>query len=186
MVHAILSNLPPANSILAGAILGEHHANALVQQATALALPAVKIVLDFHGIDSVTASYLKALFRVFAPDANHGLQLYPVVANLGTGDLRYELESYLKERDFAVQEVLVEAGTLVPTTVIGRLEDSAQQTYRDLHELGSTTAGTLHERNPIASKQTLWNNRLTRLFELRLAHRFRVGRQWVYQPAFNL
>jgi hypothetical protein len=187
VIHAVLCQLPPSSSILAGAILGEHHACALSEQAIALSAPAVRIVLDFHGVESVTASYLKAFFKVFAPAAAHGVQLYPLVANLDTIDLRFELESYLAGRDLAIQEVALDSGAVSPTAVVGQLDDSAQQAYRELNELGAATAGALHDRNPsVASKQTLWNNRLVRLFQLRLAHRTRVGRQWVYQPAFNL
>jgi hypothetical protein len=183
----ILSQLPPTTSILAGATLGERHAEIITGIAAALNHAAVRVVLDFQGAESVTASYLKALFKAFAAGSDSKVQLYPLVANVGASDLRYELESYLNGRDFAVQQVTVSDGIIRPTETIGRLDLSAAEAYRELNTMGTSTAAVLHERNPsAASSQTAWNNRLVKLFELRLAHRTRVGRHWVYQSAFNL
>ena len=183
----VLSQLPPATSILAGATLGESHAQLIAQTAALMHLSAVKVVLDFQGTESVTASYLKALFKAFVPDEPVSPQLYPLVTNVAAGDLAFEIESFLRDRNFAVQQVTVADGAIQPGQPLGQLDESALAAYRELELLSEGTAAKLHERNPAAaSNQTAWNNRLTKLFELRLAHRTRVGRHWVYQPAYSL
>lgn len=183
----ILSQLPPASSILAGASLGESHSAIILQMATALNLAAVKVILDFQGTESATASYLKALFKIFTADDGAKTQLYPLVTNVEPGDLGFEIESFLRERGLAVQQVAVVDGVITPIDTLGSLDLSARAAYDELIALNESTASNLHERNPRdASSQTAWNNRLVKLFELRLAHRTRVGRHWMYQPAFNL
>lgn len=188
MIHVLLSQLSPAGTILAGALQGEYHAQTLIALAATQDGAAVSIVLDLQGVEAVTASYLKALFKAFASrEAEGGLQIYPLVANLGKADLRYELESYLNARDLAAQAVQAVQDSFSPTEILGKLDPSATDAYQQLQSIGPSTAAHLHERNPKAALgQTTWNNRLMRLFELRLVHRTRSGRNWVYQPAFNL
>jgi hypothetical protein len=187
VIQVILSQLSPAGSVLAGASLGEHHATDILTMSQAQSALAVQVILDFSGAESVTASYLKALFKIFTTEPDAPQQLYPMVANITNTDLRFELESYLNGKDLALREVSVANGQVTPGGMIGRLEPSADEAYQELIAIGPTTAATLHDRNPLkASNQTAWNNRLVKLFELRLAHRERVGRNWIYQSALNL
>ncbi len=187
MLRIQLAQLPPAGSVLAGATLGDNHAAEITRLATTQGKPALSVVLDFAGVESITASYLKAVFKVFVADWNSPVQLYPLVANVGSADLRYELESYLSGKDRALQEVSLVGDNVIPVTMVGRLESSAADAYQQLNAVGPTSAAGLHERNPEkASNQTAWNNRLTKLFELRLAHRERVGRNWIYHSALKI
>ncbi len=187
MIQIPLAQLPPASSILAGAEIGASHATMLRERALGTGQPTVRLVLDVQGVESITASYLKQVFAVFEPAAPGQPEIYPFIANIGSQDLRFELESFLSGVDRAIQEVALRDGRFEPTALLGRLESSAAETYRELTERGPATAAELHERHAsMASGQSTWNNRLVRLFELRLAHRQRAGRQWIYRPAYNL
>lgn len=187
MIQIPLAQLPPASSILAGAEIGASHATMLRQRALEAGQSTVQLVLDVEGVESITASYLKQVVAVFEPAAPGQPEIYPFVTNIGSPDLRFELESFLSGVDRAIQEVVVRDGRFEPASLLGRLESSAADTYRELTERGPATAAELHERHAsMASGQSTWNNRLVRLFELRLAHRQRAGRQWIYRPAYNL
>ncbi len=182
-----LAKLPPASSILAGAEIGVSHAELLRKEARASAPSPVQLVLDMTGVESATASYLKQVVEVFKPAEVGEPEIYPLVANIGSKDLRFEIESYFAGIDRALQEVTVRKSSFVAGALLGRLESSAAETYRELMERGPASAADLHERHASqASGQSTWNNRLVRLFELRLAHRERVGRHWIYRPAHQL
>jgi hypothetical protein len=173
--------------MLAGAEIGASHATMLRERALATGLSTVGLVLDLQGVESITASYLKQIVAVFEPAAQGQPEIYPFVANIGSSDVRFELEAYLSGADRAMQEITLLGEGFGPASLLGRLESSAADTYRELTERGPATAAELHERHAsLASGQSTWNNRLVRLFELRLAHRQRVGRHWIYRPAYNL
>lgn len=182
-----LAQLPPASSILAGAEIGASHATILRESALRTRLPTVQLVLDLQCVESITASYLKQIVAVFEPAAQGQPEIYPLVANIASPDVRFELEAFLSGVDRAIQEITLRGEGFEPALLLGRLESSAADTYRELTERGPATAAELHERHAsLASGQSTWNNRLVRLFELRLAHRQRVGRHWIYSPAYNL
>lgn len=187
MIRIQLSQLPPASSMLAGAEIGASHAEILKQEARAAGCSPVQLVLDAVGVESATASYLKQIVKVFEPAVQGEPEIYPFVANIGSDDLRFEFEAYLTGADHAWQEVTLRKDGFKPGALLGRLEASAKLTYAELMERGPATAAELHERHADeASGQSTWNNRLMRLFELRLAHRERSGRNWIYRPAYNL
>lgn len=187
MILIRLAKLPPASSILAGAEIGLSHAELLRKEARISDSSPVQLVMDMDGVESTTASYLKQIVKVFAPATAGEPEIYPFVANIGSEDLRFEIESYCAGVDRALQEVTVRKSGFAAGALLGRLESSAAETYRELTERGPASAADLHERNASqASGQSTWNNRLMRLFELRLVHRERVGRHWIYRSAHQL
>lgn len=192
-------NQSPKPIHVAGATLGQKHIELLRKRIQNGADEIV--IVDFSGIESATASYLKATIVWLIQSArlaltngvNHGaphgphdpipLSIYPVVAGLGA-DVREELDAVLPGYRLTCLETLKRSERRIQTAVIhGPLDHALQDTLRALTECGSGTASSLHKRFPDRKISiTGWNNRLADLHMLRLAMRRKEGRQWLYEP----
>ncbi len=154
------------------------------------------VVLDFTGIESATASFLKAtvirLLRagsrfVDEPTLTSGaatdlaLNIYPSVYGLAA-DVREELTEILASQRLVCLEA--KAWNTVDITAAklhGPLEGSLWTTLYRLLGTEGATAAELHERYPSEGiNPTAWNNRLAELYRLRLVRRVRRGRPWLY------
>lgn len=193
-----------------GATLGQEHRRPLVElldrnlvrdggQSVAV------VVLDFFGIESASASYIKATLVALAqagerasrenpeslaepePDALPPLPIYPMVAGLAP-DVADEIDLVLRDTRGACFEALACTATGVARAAVrGPVEDGLRWTLELLARTRVVTATQLHEQfsydrtgRARAVTVTAWNNRLAELNRLRLAHRTRQGRQWLY------
>jgi hypothetical protein len=183
-----IAKLKPFSKRLTGATLGEAHAK-LVRSLvpTTAAEQADAVILDFAGVESASASYLKRLINPFfasPPDPESFPQeVSPILTNVESSDLKEEIEDYLvgKGRVLIVADARQDRPKF--QHLLGRLDGAAAETFEDLRELKQCTAAQLYERHREATtNQTAWNNRLVQLVDMRIAHRSREGRFWIYEP----
>ena len=177
----------PSDPRLHGAAIGEAHAQQLRRLLASEAESEHPIILDFAGVEGVTASYLKRLLHpFFAPPNDPDLlptEMAPIFTNVQSADLKEELDDFLAGKGLAI--VLADLKSKKPKfrELIGRLDRAAAETFRELQTLKKSTAAELYNRHrEETSNQTAWNNRLVQLVEMRIARRTRVGRFWVYEP----
>lgn len=154
------------------------------------------VIVDFSGIESATASFIKATilhlirFSQLAADKPTGdapskgtsiLDIYPSVHALST-DVREELVEVLASQRLVCLEALAwNSQEITEARLFGPLDGPLWTTLQALLESGGATASELHERYPDERiNATAWNNRLADLYRLRLAARVRRGRHWVY------
>jgi hypothetical protein len=177
---------------LTGAAIGETHARELRRLVLESALSDGDIVaLDFSGVESASASYLKRIIDPFFGPSGGSDDLptaaVPILLNADSGDLREDLQDHLEGKG----RVLVIAdeieGGLRFNRLIGTLDRAATETYQELCRAKEVTAQQLYDRFPgRTTNQTAWNNRLAQLLELRIARRRREGRLWIYQPTVTV
>lgn len=182
---------------LYGASVGEVHRNRVLERVGTPQAPGELVVLDFRGVQAVTASYLKAnLFwlmeagartQVDAGVLDDGgpppLHVYPMVANL-TDEVRAELRELLlargrcciEARDFSTH--VVSRGELH-----GPLDRVLEDTVKILSALKKPVSALDLDamRKDDRVKATGWNNRLAQLHGLRLVQRKKENRQWMYR-----
>jgi hypothetical protein len=186
-----IADLQPLAARLTGAVIGEHHASQVTEMiASAGRSGGEPVVLDFDGIESASASYLKRLLAPFlarprslvvAPTEDDLVPI--VVTNVNGHDLIEDLDDFLEGKEMALVAAVAKRGTLQFDRIIGRLDQAASETFRELLILKEATAQALYERHPNrTTNQTAWNNRLAQLVQLGIARRRRVGRFWMYQP----
>lgn len=185
MLKIHISHLIPAGVRLNGATVGEAHAQQLQQLiAAASASDRGVVVLDFAGVESASASYLKRVLNPFfeAPAmADH--EISPVLVNADATDLVEDLEDYVAGKGRVLIVAREVDNQLQLARLLGRFDNAAAETFEELTELKEATALQLYERHrERTTNQTAWNNRLAQLVELRVARRRRDGRFWIYQP----
>lgn len=172
-----------------------------LQEITAKLGASVDIVLDFTGIVSATASYLKRTIlwlhdgAKLAAEGNPPappedpavpLDIFIFVAGLGE-EVRDELTELLHQHNRTCLEVSTDVGDAVTSVqLLGPLDDALAKTLNALSNAGRATATELHQAGVAADKQKItvnaWNNRLNDLYCKRLARRAKAGRHWVYEP----
>jgi len=188
-----------------GASLGQQHVEPLLdllcsrtfEQTNFTPVPSEIVLIDFEGIEAVTASYLKALIlpillgdqgaikSKFAREdiGKPETSIYPAVTGLSE-DVREELQDVLELRGLPCLEALKwgEAG-IQKARLLGILDPILKTTYTMLQRAQSASATQLHSSYP-GEQITItgWNNRLADLHRLRLATRTKQGRQWIYEP----
>ena len=155
------------------------------------------VIIDFTGIESVTASYLKATVLTFlragisfaggasAEGLNPlpPLNIFPAVTGL-SAEIAEELGEVSISNRLVCLEALDFNGDLVEKArLLGEPDGSVVDTLELLVQEGSATATQLFEKNPTKGITVNgWNNRLADLYRLRLACRVKHGRQWFYTP----
>jgi hypothetical protein len=197
LIHKLNPSEVPVHAT--GATLGQEHLRSLRQRLREEGGEIV--VLDFSGIESATASYMKATIvwliqsaRLSVTDGlNHGravgphdpvpLAIYPLIAGLST-EVREEIDDLLPAYRLPCLETLKYSNRkILKAALHGPLDDALSDTLRVLTECGSGTASSLHDRfKDRGISTTGWNNRLADLYQLRLAMRRKIGRQWIYEP----
>lgn len=192
MLKISVAKLQPPSRRLTGATIGQSHADQ-VRELLSRATPSAPeiVILDFAGVESATASYLKRLLApFFAPPTDAGAfkaEVFPIATRVEHSDLREDLQDYLAGKGLALIEADTPAGKPKFRQLLGRLDRAALETFEELRELKTTTAAQLYERHrKETTNQTAWNNRLAQLVALRVAHRIRDGRFWIYQPTVSL
>jgi len=197
--HTLRQFLHGAASVF-GASMGEEHLAPLVREIDAdpaardMDGPGVVVVLDFSGIESATASYLKATLLWLlgrsgnvastAPGGASGpWNIYPMVAGLNA-EISEELEELLHRHERPCLELLRDNETAIfAVRQRGPLDQMLRATLLLLADVGGATATELHQRfpQPRPITVTAWNNRLSELNVRRLVRRTKHGRQWWYQ-----
>jgi len=161
---------------------------------------SLDVVLDFSGIVSATASYLKrtvlwlhdcALLAAEGrpaeehEDAPIPLDIYPFVTGLAE-EVSLELEDVLFQHNRICLEVPFDvAPEISKARLIGPLDPALRQTLVMLTRMQRATATELHQAHALDRQKitvNAWNNRLSDLFSRRLARRTKAGRHWVYEP----
>lgn len=160
-------------------------------------------VLDFSRIESLTSSYVKfsVLWLLQCGEKSVGadayedpgdgsipvaLPVYPILAHLSE-EVRGEIEVVLRSEQLCCLEATEAQGEdVVDVTVLGPLDRTLRTTLRRVSEEKTTTATALHTKYDDGINVTGWNNRLSDLHRLRLLHRYKEGRQWIYMPLAEL
>ncbi|HVX90623.1 MAG TPA: hypothetical protein VHC20_03225 [Candidatus Paceibacterota bacterium] len=177
---------------LAGATFAGKLRGQVVEKIRNSEVLAPLVVFDFDGIESASASFLKALVFGLLPEAEPrtGLaqeaeqppEAFPVVAGLSPL-VREELVDYVElAGTVAVEAIELNGEELLRARLVGHLDDALKSTLCALLRKGASTATELHAEAGIAINITAWNNRLSDLHSRRLARRRRNGKQWVYEP----
>jgi hypothetical protein len=146
------------------------------------------IVLDWRDIEIVSSSYWAGTLIAMLRMAQTGhVDVYFVLVNVAKAcleDLRLVLE--LQRQAVLVGEWNSKSRSPQRVHVLGELDAVHEETFSLLKELGSVTPAALSRRvTETGSKvgQTAWNNRLTALYNFRLARREKVGRELLYSLA---
>lgn len=184
---------------LAGSALARNH---LAQLRTELyrhrdQKDPLVVVLDFSGIESLTSSYTKSsilwLLRcgeksvgaAVYDDPGDGLMpvalpIYPILVHL-CDEIREEIEVVLRaEQLCCLVAVETKEDSVLTASILGSLDRTLRATLRQVEAEAETTAAILHAKYGDGINVTGWNNRLSDLHRLRLIHRRKEGRQWIY------
>jgi len=192
-VNFKLRGLESSSDLLAGSALGSVHSKKLADHVTGLSgggsahsAKGDVLPIDFTGVKMVSASYLKSLLQpFFGPEkGDHDLpeNWSPVLLGLESPDVKIDLNSYFKGLGLYVVEAGMSKTGLYVINHMGIIEKNVKESLEKLRELGPSTAAGLFEKFPQnCSNQTTWNNRLIILLRLRLAARYREGRNWIYK-----
>lgn len=201
MLFYDLGRADPIRSDTAGATLGQRHVEPLLSsikqnpQADGLI-----VLLNFDGIKTTTASYVKAtvLWMLRCGQASTGslilgapqeastpiaIDIYPAVTGLNE-ETREEIDEVFTARSLPY----IEANTwddngIVDAFIRGAPDTIVRRTFELLVKHGEGTATGLYEQYPQEKiSVTGWNNRLADLHSLRLAKREKQGRAWIYRP----
>jgi hypothetical protein len=141
------------------------------------------ILLDFEGVEIVTASWISAMVvPLFRWAAGEQIDLFFVFGNSLGADWLDDLKLVA---EYNRQCYLVAGGESPPrrAVLVGNLDPGQRATLEAVLELGEVTGAGLERRRPQEKvRATAWNNRLKDLYEKRLLRRERRGREQVYCP----
>lgn len=196
MIEFSLKDQAPERNEFAGATLGEQHIAPLLDviQGGEFAEPPGKlVVLSFSGVNSATASYIKA--TVLALYAKAGAKpagsdlagepeqhFFPVVCDLNDEVSEGIQEVFESRRLFCLEATAMTGDVVEHANVFGAPDAHQIETLLALQELGRATSSELKDHVGSRISTTGWNNRLYDLYRLRLVRRFKRDRQWVYEP----
>jgi hypothetical protein len=166
MIHRILMAQYDKGAGLAGSLMGQQVLGALIATLPRAESP-IPIFLDFRGVQTATASFMRACVLGLRDHAReHRPNLYPVVANLGDVVVE-ELEVILDARGDAMAMCRLDSrGNVTDARVVGQLEPRQRETLEAVKRAGETDATSLHKQFGAAAgvnSPTGWNNRLSAL-----------------------
>jgi len=142
------------------------------------------VVLDWSGIEVVTASYLAATFGTVLRMAMAGdLDRYFVVVGLNKAGVD-ELTLVVKVQGLvALVGNLDKDGSVHDVCPLGSLDRSYAETLNAVQKAKTASAIDLYERFRTRTRigKTAWINRLSNLHRLRLIRKQRIGRQYVFE-----
>ncbi len=196
MIKFSLKNEAPERVDFYGATLGECHIAPLFKliERGGFEEPPGKIVaISFAGIESATASYIKATLLALSIKAGvepagsdvtgePSLHMFPVVCDLNA-EVRHEIELvFSARRIFCLEATELTDEVVEHATLLGSPDTHLIETLTALQELGQATSNDLKTHAQSNISTTGWNNRLYDLYRLRLVRRSKRDRQWVYEP----
>ncbi len=165
---------------LQGRPLGNRHFGRLCELVSE-ARPGDIVLLDFHGVTTVTGSWLNQAIVPFVRwAADERINVFPILLNVDANWLD-DLQLVAQWTDSCF---LVAKGNMPKAaTLVGELDSAQKNTLKAVVEEHEVTGAQLERvRNGSGVKATAWNNRLKDLFDRRLIRRQRRGRQQVYGP----
>jgi hypothetical protein len=187
MKRILISEMSPG-PVLSGALRGQELFAKLLPEAAAEPTSPQPLFLDFNGIESATASFLRESVLAFR-DMVRGRRstIYPVIAN-ANGLVQEDLKELVRSRGGVLLMChLAEDGTISETGIIGELDPKQQLTLDLVRRRGETDALELmqeygaNEIKPVGP--TAWNNRLSSLVALGLLiEEMSSGRTKRYRP----
>ena len=206
VVYPLAAQSPDCGGHAVGASLGEAHLRALAEQLRSRAIlpgSGQLLILDYEGISTATASYLKAtllwlhlcgqLTRTNAAgafpmvDSAHpaACELFPLAAHVSP-EVAIEVDEVFGGRTLpclVAQKWNHKAG-VQSARLLGKLEPTVRRTLDLLLQAGRASAADLHRVHGAQEgiNLTAWNNRLVELFRLRLCRRGKQGKHWMYEP----
>ena len=158
-------------AILAGRLPGQA-LRPLLEQSLSGAGEQPVVVLDFSGIDYITASYFLGAFTWLWER-----EVVPLIAN-ASPELREEVELALNAARLKALFGVLNDGRLSDVRPFN-LEGIEAETYERVRSLGTATANDLHALDR-RIQPNAWSNRLALLYRYRLLRRENVGRQLAY------
>jgi len=142
------------------------------------------VVLDWSGIEIVTASYLGATFGTLLRMAmSGGLDRYFVMTGLNKAGLD-ELKLVVEVQNLvALVGDLDQDGSLHNVESLGILDPAYVEPLHAVQKAKTASAMSLYERARSRTKigKTGWINRLSNLHRLRLVRKQRIGREYVFE-----
>lgn len=172
MMTVLLVHQLAGNEVLAGRLVGNALAPRLESQLPRDFTDGRPVVLNFQGVELVTAScFLAAFGWLWEREAS------PVIANAAP-DCRAEMELALRAANLQALFGSLREGALVDVEPFN-LEGTDRVTFDMVSGLGRATAGDLHALDR-SIKPSAWSNRLAQLYRYRLVRRETAGRQLVY------
>jgi hypothetical protein len=142
------------------------------------------VVLDWSGIEIVTASYLGATYGTLLRMAMAGdLDRYFVVTGLNKNGLD-ELKLVIDvQKLIALVGDSEEDGSLHNVHFLGSLDPAYAETLQAVQKIKTASALDLYKRAQTRTRigKTAWINRLSNLHRLRLVRKLRVGRQYMFE-----
>jgi hypothetical protein len=183
-----IKNLAPGPT-LSGALRGQDLLAKLLPQIAIEPSSAQPLFLDFTGIDSATASFLRESILAFR-DMVRGRRsnIYPVVAN-ANGTVHEDLTEIVRSRGGVLLTCrLAEDGTVSEPSLIGDLDPKQQLTFDLVRQRGETDAVELKRDHGThePARSTVWNNRLSSLVALGLLiEDMSTGRTKRYRPVLE-
>ncbi|MFX0138582.1 MAG: hypothetical protein ACFFDN_33370 [Candidatus Hodarchaeota archaeon] len=144
-------------------------------------------VLDFSGVESITASYWNNIIQPllnFTADAER--DLFPIFCNIVDEPLE-ELKLTLDHRRIAILVSTEKNGILRNLELIGSIDNAHVETFNLVNTLGEVGASDIisqvkFELNEGMPSSSGWNNRLATLYQMRLIRRTKKGRSYKYKP----
>ena len=178
-------NFTNQNTNLAGSIPGRNLLAKLIENVTST-MSACPVFLDFAGIETATASFLRESvlgFRDYCLRSR--LPLHAVVAN-ASQDIVEELEIVLAaENDAILACSLSTDGVATEVRVIGQLDHTQKLTMDEVFRRGEVDAIMLSQTSKEVGS-TAWNNRLAALSGKGLVIEEKKGRVKFYRPVLEL
>lgn len=144
------------------------------------------VLLDWSGIEVVTASYFGGTFvRLLRMTMTGDLDRYLILTGLN--------ETCLDELKLALElpglvALLADCGkkpTIRSIQAFGKLETAYVEAFAEVGRSKGISASELHRRHVRSQSgigKTAWVNRLTNLHRLRLVRKQKRGRQFVFRP----
>lgn len=156
------------------------------------------VILDYSKIVSTTTSYVKGSFlrllqsgQLYSnPERYPSLEdpgliswnVYPLIF-AANDEIIDEFHAVLRLYNAVCLEAIkFDQRGIYSARLHGNIDDVSQRALRLLQANGPSTAGELHSSHPDGVSLNAWINRLNDLVALRLAHRKRDGRRWLYSP----
>jgi len=196
MIKFSLKDQAPERVDFYGATLGDCHIAPLLDLIKCSGFeepPGKTVALSFAGIESATASYIKATVLALYTKAGvepagsdvtgePSLHMFPVVCDLNA-EVRHEIRLVFSARRLFCLEATELTDEIVEhATLLGFPDAHLIETLTALQELGQATSNDLKAHVQSNISTTGWNNRLYDLYRLRLVRRTKRDRQWVYEP----
>jgi hypothetical protein len=142
------------------------------------------LFLDFEGVDFASSSFLRSSVLAFRDHCvRMGLNLYPVLANLGE-EIIDDLKVVLEPRGDAFIVCDLKDGQVSSVRVVGSLDEKQRLTLDAVIREGEADAASLKDKHEETERigTTGWNNRLSSLAEKGLLMEVKRGRGKLYRP----